>query len=62
MITEIKDNTIYALIDGVKYRYNKAGLLDFWCENPCQDWKQVENHIIRNEIINIIIGLQTRMN
>ena len=59
MITQISDDryTVYALIDDVQYRYNKAGLLDFWCEDPCKDWKFVEDHFKRNEIINKIIDL-----
>lgn len=59
MITEIdsKLGTIYALIDGVRYRYNKNGFLDWYCENPCQDWKLVEGQEKRNEIINKIMEL-----
>ena len=62
MITEITEFAIFALIDDVKYRYNKNGLLDFWCEDPCKDWRFVEDNTKRNEIINVIIELQTRMN
>ena len=62
MILEIKENTIYALLGEVKYRYNKAGLLDFWCEDPCHDWKFVEDHNKRNEIINEIMYLVAQLN
>ena len=59
MITQITEDkqTIYARFDDIDYRYNKAGLLDFWCADPCKDWRFVEDNHKRNEIINKIMEL-----